>query len=265
MNNLLVTVKLCVFVVLSQLAWGALAGQACEEKTLTVEDTRRAFGLALKVREALDATDAEVVLLGRVGQDLSSYGLRYSHAGIVWREHLSGSWLAVHLLNECGSSHSTLYNQGLANFFGDDLFAWDALILIPSAEVQKRLLETLLGKAPLRMHQPHYNMLAYPFSTQYQNSNQWVLEVLANALSSDRLSNRSDAQKWLKQARYQPSTLTIPPLTRLGARVFKANVVFDDHPFDRRMEGQIDTITVESISRFLAVQDAGMKTKVINH
>jgi hypothetical protein len=265
MKRLLGAARLGLFVALAQFAWGAFAGQTCEEKPLSVEDTRRAFGLALKVREALDASGAEAVILGRVGQDLSSYGLRYSHAGIIWRDHPAGPWLAVHLLNECGGNQSTLYNQGLANFFGDDLFAWDALILIPSPAVQKRLAETLTGKAPHRMHQPLYNMVAYPFSTQYQNSNQWVLEVLANALAGERMATRAEAQKWLKQAKYQPSTLRIPTLTRLGGRMFKANVAFDDHPFDRRMAGQIDTITVDSISQFLAQRDTGTTSQVVSY
>ncbi|HZX31063.1 MAG TPA: DUF2145 domain-containing protein, partial [Rhodocyclaceae bacterium] len=83
---------------------GAIAGQTCEEKGPSVEDIRRSFGLALKVREALDKSGAQVVILGRVGQDLSKYGLRYSHAGIIWRDHPDGRWLAVHELNECGTA-----------------------------------------------------------------------------------------------------------------------------------------------------------------
>jgi hypothetical protein len=36
-------------------------------------------------------------------------------------------------------------------------------------------------------------------------------------------------------------------LTRLGARVSSAHISFDDHPFGRRMAGQIDTVTVDSV------------------
>jgi hypothetical protein len=39
--------------------------------------------------------------------------------------------------------------------------------------------------------------------------------------------------------------------------MFKASVAFDDHPFDRRMAGQIDTVTVESVYKFIAAIDPG--------
>ena len=38
--------------------------------------------------------------------------------------------------------------------------------------------------------------------------------------------------------------------------MFRANVSFDDHPFDRRMSGLIDTVTVESIVRFMEGRDS---------
>ena len=245
------------------MATTAQAGQSCEEKPLAAEEARKSFGLALKVRQALDESGAQVVLLGRVGQDLSKYGLRYSHVGFVWRDHPEGRWLGVHLLNECGTAVSNLYNQGLANFFADDLFAWDALILIPSPAVQQRLAEHLKGEAPLHFHQPKYNMVAYPYSSQYQNSNQWVLEVLAEALAGQDFASREEAQRWLKEAGYHPTTLQIPMFTRLGGRMFKANVAFDDHPTDRRMAGQIDTVTVDSIADFLTRRDTATRRQVI--
>jgi hypothetical protein len=54
---------------------------------------------------------------------------------------------------------------------------------------------------------------------------------------------------------FRPITVEIPAATRLGARMFRANVAFDDHPFDRRMAGQIDTVTVDSVVRFIRQQD----------
>jgi hypothetical protein len=44
-------------------------------------------------------------------------------------------------------------------------------------------------------------------------------------------------------------------MTRLGARMFRANVSFDDQPFERRMAGRIDTVTVDSVVRFVHQRD----------
>ncbi|MGE5386666.1 MAG: DUF2145 domain-containing protein [Betaproteobacteria bacterium] len=262
MKRLLFALPLCLAMLT---AGGVHAGQACEERAVGVEEMRKSFGLALKVREALDRSGARVVVLGRVGQDLSKYGLRYSHAGVIWRDHPQGRWLAVHELNECGTTVSTLYNQGLANFFADDLFAWDALVLIPSEALQQRLVERLAADAAGRFHQSRYNMVAYPFSSRYQNSNQWVLELMAEALADTRFAGRDEAQAWLKANGYVPTTLHIPALTRLGGRMFKANVAFDDHPTERRMDGKIDTVTVESIATFLAKRDSDLQRVLVRY
>jgi hypothetical protein len=236
------------------LGGAAHAGTACEEKTPDATAFMRGMKLAERTRATLEASDAQVVLIARVGQDLSKYGLRYSHMAYVWRDHPQGRWSVVHELNECGTAESHLFNEGLANFF-QDLHAYEARIVVPSPEVQQRLTAMLASKTPLRMHSPHYNMLAYPFATTYQNSNQWLLESWAAAMSPFPVTERAQAQAWLKLANYQPITLDIPTMTRLGGRMFRANVAFDDQPFDRRMAGHIDTVTVESVVRFVHQTD----------
>lgn len=78
----------------------------------------------------------------------------------------------------------------------------------------------------------------------------------ARALAAEpRPQTREQAQAWLKSAGFRPITVEIDALTRLGARMFRANVAFDDHPFDRRMAGQIDTVTVEAVIRFVEGRD----------
>ncbi|MBS0308771.1 MAG: DUF2145 domain-containing protein, partial [Proteobacteria bacterium] len=229
----------------------AHAGRPCGETEPKAETVMQALELAQKTKAALEASDAQVALIARVGQDLSRYGLRYSHVAYVWRDHPQGRWMVVHELNQCGTAQSGLFNEGLGNFFMDDLFAYDTLIVIPSTATQQRIARLLADHTAAALHDAHYNMLAYAYSTRYQNSNQWLLEVLAAAYSSEPITNREQAQSWLKLAGYQPITIAIPAMTRLGGRMFRANIAFDDHPFDRRMADQIDTVTVDSVLRFV--------------
>jgi hypothetical protein len=85
-----------------------------------------------------------------------------------------------------------------------------------------------------------------------------VLELLAAAESNDvRIRNREQAQAWLKMAGYQPTEMHIGPLTRLGGRMFKANVAFDDHPSALRFSDRINAVTVDSITAFLRQRDEG--------
>ena len=243
----------------------AHAGRPCVEVQPEARTTMRAMELAYKTRTVLDTSNAQVALIARVGQDLSKYHLRYSHIGYVWRDHPNGRWLVVHQLNHCGTAESALYNEGLGNFFLDDLFAFEALILIPAPETQQRLAQLLTSEMPKRLYSPRYNMVAYAFSTMYQNSNQWALEMLAAASATDTLiDQREQAQAWLKLVGYRPSTVSIPAMTRLGGRMFHANIAFDDHPFDRRMAGMIDTVTVDSIAQFLEKRDSQLRRVTIS-
>ena len=69
------------------------------------------------------------------------------------------------------------------------------------------------------------------------------------------VDERAPAQAWLKLPNYQPIRLDIPATTRIGARMLRANVVFDDQPFEPRMAGRIDTVTVDSVLRFVLQRD----------
>lgn len=238
------------------LAPPARAGAACREEPLRATEVVQSMELARKTVAALDASGAEVALLARSGQDLNRYGLRWSHMGIAVRDHPAGRWTVVHELNACGTASSDLYDEGVGNFFLTDLHRYDAAILVPGAQLQASLKRVLATRTPRRLHEPRYNMLSYVFSTRYQNSNQWLLEVLAAGMAPPgQVETRAEAQAWLKQQPYRPGTVEVPAAVRLGARMTRANVAFDDHPFDRRMAGHIDTVTADALLRFVQERD----------
>lgn len=234
-------------------AFGAAhAGQQCDQQPLPVAEVERSLELAQRSLQALDASGAQAAIIARAGQDLSQYGLRYSHVGLAWRDHPAGRWTVVHLLNDCGTDHSALYNDGLGNFFLTGLYRHQAQIIVPAPAVQQGLARLLASGTPLRLHEARYSMLAYTWSTRYQNSNQWVLEMLAAASAAPgRVESRAEAQQWLNAAGYRPVAVQVGAAARLGARLFRANVAFDDHPTAMRLRGRFATVTVDDIERFV--------------
>ncbi|WP_312512710.1 DUF2145 domain-containing protein [Massilia sp.] len=240
----------CAALVLA--AQPAAAGTPCEGRAPSPELTRMSMQIADATRTALEGGDDDVVLIARAGQDLSRYRLAYSHIAFAVREHPAGAWSVVHKLNTCGTATSSLYDEGLLNFFSDSPYRYQAGIWRLAPEVQTRLKKALLGKKARDYHEPQYSLVAYPFSTRYQNSNGWALEMLAFALApEDEANTRVTAQEWLKAHGFQPTELDLGTLTRLGARVSKANVSFDDHPSELRWKGRIQTVTVDSIVTWL--------------
>ena len=251
-------------------ATAATAGQNCEVTPPDTTSVTRALGLAERTQQSLDASGAQVVLIARAGQDLRKYGLQWSHLAFAYREDAPepartigpvfgqisdqpipvtrrGTWRVVHKLNQCGTAEAAVFRQGLAEFFLDTPFRYEAAYVVPDPEVQAALLRVLTDDHRLvQWHTPAYSVVAYPWSTKYQQSNQWALETLAGSLDP-AASTRERAQAWLQLHDYQPTVLHLDAFTRLGGRMTRANVAFDDHPNAKRFSDHIETVTVESM------------------
>jgi hypothetical protein len=266
-------------------AAAAPAGQTCDAQAPDTYGVTRAMGLAERVQRSLDASGARVVLIARAGQDLRKYGLGYSHLGFAYRDSIPApppamtrvasfgvagaamvdgvpaqtpprsTWRVAHKLNQCGTADAAVFRQGLAEFFMDAPFRYEAAYVVLVPEAQAALLPLLQDDVRLvQWHTPAYSVVAYPWSTTYQQSNQWALETLAGALEP-AATTRIRAQAWLQLHDYRPTVLHIDALTRLGARMTKANVAFDDHPDAKRFSDHIETVTVDSIFAWLQRND----------
>jgi len=247
MRTLLATLLLALAVVLP-----TQAGRTCQELKPAPVTAHKALQLALHTRDALETSGAEVALVGRVGRDMSKHGLRYSHMALALRDHPKGRWFLTHMLNECGTAVSSLYDEGLGNFFLDDVFDFEAIVVIPSRALQARLLAVAATPLPLALHQPNYSLIAHPYSARHQNSNQWVLEQIAAAMAPPgAVTRRMEAQHWLRASGYAPSEIRVAPIERIGARLFASNVYFDDHTSEEMRAGRYQAVTVESVMHFV--------------
>jgi hypothetical protein len=238
----------------------AWAGRNCEaQHPLKATTVERGLGLAERTLKALDASGAEVVVLARAGQDLSKYGVRYSHLGFAYQQPDGAGghvWRVLHKLNQCGTAVSAIYRQGLGEFFLDDLWRYEAAWVVPTPEVQARLIKLLRDEPrAIQLHHKPYSMVSYAWGQTYQQSNQWAAETMAMALAGNGespLVGREQAQAWMQLRGYQPTVLKIDALTRLGGRMTAANVAFDDHPSAKRFADHIETVTVDSVFDWMA-------------
>ena len=243
----------------------AEAGRSCEQRPPSADAVARAMSLAERTAARLDQSGASVVVIARAGQNLSEYGLRYSHLGFAYREDDDGRpvWRVVHKLNQCGSARATLYRQGLGEFFLDDLWQYEAAIVVLAPAAQAHLRAALVDNATVaRLDTPAYSMVAYPWSQRYQQSNQWAIETLAMT-EEPAATTRERAQAWLQLHGYEPTPLHLSALKRLGARVMSANVAFDDHPNEKRFADRIETVTVDSVFSWLERDGLGGPVQVV--
>ena len=243
----------------------AHAGRSCDQRPPAALAVSRAMQLAEHTATRLAQSGASVVVIARAGQDLSEYGLRYSHLGFAYREGEGNGavWRVVHKLNQCATARASIYRQGLGEFFLDDLWQYEAAIVVLTPQAQAHLRPLLADNvAVARLDTPAYSMVAYPWSDRYQQSNQWALETLALA-EDPAAATRERAQAWLRLHGYEPTTLHLSAFRRLGARMVSANVAFDDHPNEKRFSDRIETVTVDSVFRWLARDGLGGAVQVI--
>ena len=155
----------------------------------------------------------------------------------------------MHLYNPCGKAESEILVQPLERFFEVELFATDALVVVPTQTAQANLRQVFLNRDSVRlMHTSAYNLIAHPFNTRFQNSNQWILEMTAMAFGGQsQITSRTEAQKWLQARPYRPGKITISTLKRAGAALVSPHVSFADHTEQERSEQRYWVVTVDSI------------------
>jgi hypothetical protein len=256
---------LVAFAAIAAAATTAHAGRSCEQRPPTALAIGQAMQLAEHTAARLTQSGASVVVIARAGQNLSEYGLRYSHLGFAYREGEGSAavWRVVHKLNQCGTARASLYRQGLGEFFLDDLWQYEAAVVVLAPQAQAQLRALLADNAAVaRLDTPAYSMVAYPWSDRYQQSNQWAIETLALA-EDPAAATRERAQAWLRLHGYEPTTLHLSAFKRLGARVASANIAFDDHPNEKRFSDRIETVTVDSVFRWLERDGLGGAVQVI--
>lgn len=228
----------------------AAVAQLDAEAAPNAQSVLDAGRLAEKTYQLLDQLGHEVFLISRMGQNLAQFGLKHSHLGFVVKNLRRGEWGVVHLLNAEDGQHSAIYAEGMVTFFSDKPFRFEADILTIPVRLQARLRQLLL-EMPRSVHCPDYSLTSYPWSLTTQNSNQWVLELLACAIADITPPTRPAAQEWLKQQGFRASDLRIKLPTQWAGPLLRDSIRFQDQPEDSRRAGVVSTVTVDSVYHWL--------------
>ena len=219
-----------------------------------------------RLRETLDDHAAHAALISRIGSDLSRHEFEdekplYTHSAFAVRE--GRGWCVHHLLNTREGPTGHLYRQTLADFFRDDPWKYQSAVLVPSETLQRGIAAVLRSPIGQRLHTRRYSRVAYPFSTRYQNSSQWMIEVIGAAQGG--AGDRRDVQAYLGSRGLAPSVLrTTGILGQTLAGWFLPNTRFDDHPLPDRVRGRLSLIMHGSLARYIAHTDTVIAERVVH-
>ena len=216
--------------------------------------------LAALVRQELQRAGTSAALIARSGLDLKRFGARYSHAGISLAAGPAAPWSVRQLFFDCDEKRSRLFDQGIAGF----VLAQQApgagfvsLVLLPQQTARPLAAAALDDGLALALLGARYSANAYPWSTRYQNCNQWVAELMAAAWGGlqgpENLRER--AQAWLGRAAYRPSPMTVRPQALVFAAPFVPWVQVDDHPEEARRAGVFEVSMPAALEEFVRARD----------
>lgn len=247
-------------VAVGAIAWAALAtGQAASLRVCdrpvdlpaADQDTLLRFGAIIKT--ALDQSGQSLALISRSGLDLGRFDVRYSHAGWSLKDSPNTPWSVRQLYYACDEHQPRIFDQGMSGFVlgtNNPAIGYVSVVLLPPADALRVARAALDKREALALLASTYSANAYPFSTRYQNCNQWVIELLAAALGpaatdadadadADEVDaadlarqRRLKAQQWLRAQGYAPYTFDVGYRALMWVSAFIPWLHSDDHPDD---------------------------------
>jgi len=207
-----------------------------------------------QIEENLGSRGARVAMvfrLGRPREDLPE-GISYTH-GAFW----------VYRTLTTGTGETTS-GYAVYNLYAGDGKAWpttrsrlvqdwpfdfvrgstidDVAVIIPTPEMQRRILAVIDSPTYARLHNPSYTLVSNPWERKYQNCNSFMLDVVGAAIweTSDPDRITTDLKAW-----FQPTIVQAGGLQRLFGPMVDGRLRTDDQ------HGPIRTATYESLHRFL--------------
>ncbi|GAP35457.1 DUF2145 domain-containing protein [Piscinibacter sakaiensis] len=257
----------------------------------SVIEQDRLLRAAAALHALLQAGDGEVALVSRSGLELERFGLPTTHAGLALREGLASPWAVRQLYYGCEAGRPQVFDQGLAAFLLG-LSRGDRgrlhLVWIPGA-AGRTLRDAALDRGgALGLLGGDYSANAYAWSTRYQNCNQWVAELMAQAWGAGAAGAedspgrsapadaapttagrttpapaRERAQRWLLQAGYRPAVIEVafPPVRLLHALV--PWLQHDDHPAAELDHGRLRLSVPASLEAFVREHVPGARRVVV--
>jgi hypothetical protein len=266
----------------------------CRANSLEVCDKPAEFSAAQKdqllrftavVKEALAGSGHDVALVARSGLDLRRIDVRYSHEGVLLRDDLGAGWSVRELYYSCDDRKPRLFDEGLAGFLmgtDDPATSWVSIVFLPPAPAATLRHAAADRRQALGVLGSTYSANAYPFSTLFQNCNQWVIELLADALGrpsvgdddagtappadpADETAARARAQRWLRQQGYRPTVFTVsahPMMWLADLMPWMSNA---DHPADELAHNRYNVSMPSSVETFVQAKVPGATRLEICH
>lgn len=221
------------------------------------------IGFAKKVERLLAARGARVAIVARMGRPLSEMpaGMRYTHVGFAVYSRITaddGRILSGYAMYNLYQDAAHPDKSALIQDYPVDFFAGvaqlEAAVLIPSAELQRRLISLIASPEYAQLHDPHYSAIANPYTLGKQNCTEFVLDVVNAAIYQTAEIKRIKAGE---RQYFTAQTVNVDPFKLMLGALFSADISLSDQGSTPQ------TATFETIAAYLERYDAGAQTLTV--
>jgi hypothetical protein len=220
-----------------------------------------------QVERDLAAKGARMAIVFRTGRPRSELpeGISYTH-GAIWtfvpitlEDGRTINGYAVYNLYHGDGKTLAKDKSYLHQDFPVDFVAAtavdDVAVIIPSPEMQRRVIEIMGSPTYEKLHIEPYSLVSNPLDIKYQNCNEFMLDVLAAAAwgSTDMVQIKANLKKHFK-----PTVVKTNLVERLLGPIADSRLKTDDQ------SGPIVTATYESMSAFMKDNGLLQETYIVN-
>jgi len=214
------------------------------------------IALAKRVEKALAQRGARVAIIGRIGRppEQMPEGMYYTHAAFaVYSDittqdgrHLKGYATFNAYQSDAEPDTSSLVQDYPVDFYAS-VARLEAGVIVPSPELQRRLLEVIGSPTYAALHEPSYSAIANPYTLGRQNCTEFVLDVIQAAIYGTRDPRVIKAQS---RQFFQGQTVHVSGFKLLLGSLFSREISLSDHPTLPPV-----TATFETLARYLQQYD----------
>ncbi|MEP4891140.1 MAG: DUF2145 domain-containing protein [Aliiglaciecola sp.] len=244
------TVYLFIIVsIFSFISPNALAGSQSDAPSQHAPEQIIKF--AKDVEKYAASKGARAFIIARVGRpekDLPE-GIKFTHTAVALYSNITldngeiVQGYAIHnLYQQSGKANkSELVVDYPVDFFWG-VHELTAGILIPSAEVQDKLIDLIASGKDKTLHNQNYSVIANPFNSTFQNCTEYTLDLLNSAI----YNTQDVAQlKVNAKAHFQAQRVKTSPFKLFFGSMFMDDVTTQDH------NGKVYTTTFTTIGQYL--------------
>lgn len=218
---------------------------------------------AKKVEKTLAQKGAHVAILARMGRPASELpeGMHFTHVAFAVYSQITTSdgrklpGYAIYNLYQQNEHPdvSELVQDYPVDFFSG-VAVLEAGIIIPSPELQRRLIDVIGSPTYKALHDPHYSLIANPYTLGKQNCTEHTLDVINAAIyQTDDIKKIKANEK----AYFEAQPVNVSPLKLALGAMFTAEVSTSDQ------NGKPVTATFEKISSYLQKYDVGAEALTV--